>query len=52
MYIQDLAVSKADYIKLGLICAKVCQALNQGMDRRRGDEPSQPVLMAIERLTT
>jgi hypothetical protein len=45
-------ISKAGYVELGLTCANVCEALNRGMDRRRADEPSQSVLMAIERLTT
>ena len=45
-------INKADYVELGLTCAEVCQALNRGMDRRRGDQLSQPFLEAIEQLTT
>jgi len=45
-------VSKVDCVELGLACADVCEALNRGMDRRRADQLSQPVLGAIEKLTT
>ena len=43
--------NKAEYVELGLTCAEVCEALNQGMDRRRTDELSQSVLGEIEKLT-
>ena len=42
---------KVDYVELGLTCAKVCEALNRGMDGRQADRLSQSVLGAIERLT-
>jgi hypothetical protein len=45
-------VNKADYVELGLTCADVCKALDRGTDRKRGDQLSQPVLEAIEKLTT
>ena len=45
-------VNKADYVELGLTCADVCEALNRGVDKRRADQLSQPVLGAIEKLTT
>ncbi|KAF9781688.1 hypothetical protein BJ322DRAFT_1023058 [Thelephora terrestris] len=41
-----------DYIKLGISCADVCQALDRGLDGRRTDELSRPLLGAIEKLTT
>ena len=44
-------ISKTDYVELGLTCADVCEALNQGMDRRQADQLSQSVLEAIEKLT-
>jgi len=44
-------VNKADYVELGLTCADVCEALNRGMDKRRADQLSQPVLEAIDKLT-
>jgi hypothetical protein len=44
-------ISKADYVELGLTCAGVCEALNQGINRRQGDQLSRPVLEAIEKLT-
>jgi len=48
---QDLMAKKADYVKLGLTCADVCEALSQGIDGRRADQLSQPILEAIEKLT-
>jgi len=45
-------ISKADYVELGLTCAEVCEALNQGVNKRRTDELSQSIFVAIERLTT
>ena len=44
-------IKKADYVELGLTCADACKALNQGMDTRRADQLSQPVLEAIKKLT-
>ena len=43
-------IHKADYVKLGLSCADACEALHQGMGRKRADQFSQPVLQAIEKL--
>ena len=40
-----------DYVELGITCADVCEALNQGMDRRQADQLSRSVLGAIEKLT-
>jgi len=44
-------MNKADYVKLGLTCADICEALNRGMGTRPGDQLSQSVLDAIEKLT-
>jgi len=44
-------ISKADYVKLGLTCSDVCEALSQGMNTRRTDPLNQSVLEAIEKLT-
>ena len=44
-------ISKADYVELGLTCAGVCEALNQGTDKKRTDQLTQSVLEAIEKLT-
>jgi hypothetical protein len=45
-------MNKADYVELGLACADVCKALDRGMKGRQADELNQPVLEAIEQLTT
>lgn len=45
-------VKEADYVELGLTCADVCGALNRGTNGRRVDQLTQPVLRAIEQLTT
>jgi len=43
-------VNEADYVALGLTCADVCAALEQGMDGRGLSDLNQPVRKAIERL--
>ena len=45
-------INKVDYVKLGLTCADVCEALNQGLERRQTDQLSQPVLRVIQQFTT
>jgi hypothetical protein len=45
-------MNKTDYVDLGLACADVCKVLDRGMKGRRADELSQPVLEAIEQLTS
>ena len=44
--------SDKDYVKLGLICADVCNALCRGINGRRLDELSPSVVEAIEELTS
>ena len=45
-------VNKQDYDELGLSCARVCKALDRGLNQGRIDELSEPVLGAIGELTT
>ena len=45
-------ISKSDYVELGLTCADVCEALNQGVNRKRADQLNQSVLEAIGKLTS
>jgi len=45
-------VDKVDYVELGLACTDACNALARGTDGRGADQLSQPVLEAIEQLTT
>lgn len=45
-------INEEDCVDLGLACANVCRALDRGMNGRRVDELNQPVLEAIEQLTT
>ena len=40
------------YVEVGLACGEVCQALDRGLNEGRMDVLNQPVLGAIERLTT
>ena len=44
--------NEQDYIELGLSCRDVCQALDRGLKGRRLEELNQPVVGAIEKLTT
>ena len=43
-------INKTDYVDLGLSCADVCRALDEGTKGRREDELSLPVFEAIGRL--
>ena len=49
---QDTMSNEVDYVELGLTCTYVCEALNRGLDGRRANELSQPILDAIEQLRT
>ena len=40
--------NESDYVELVLFCAKVCEALDQGLKGRKLDVPSQSVLRAID----
>lgn len=43
--------NQEDYIALGLTCADICTALEQGLDGKELSELTQPVRKAIKRLT-
>ena len=47
---QDSMANQVAYVELGLSCADVCKALDQGTKGKRLKELGQPVLEAIERL--
>ena len=48
---QDSMANEVDYVELGLSCAKICGALERGMNGRRLEELSQSVGDAINQLT-
>ena len=43
--------NKSEYVELGLTCAKVCRALDRGMNGKKTDDLSQSVREAIAQLT-
>jgi len=45
-------VNTLDYVELGLFCADICRALDQGMDGKKLDDLGRPVYDAINQLTT
>ena len=45
-------INEVDYVDLGLACADVCRVLDRGIRGRQVNELAQPVLEAIEQLTT
>ena len=49
---QDSVANEADFVELGLFCAEVCEALDDGLKDKRLDEIAQSVLRAIGKLTT
>ena len=49
---QDSVANEADFVDLGLFCAEVCEALDDGLKGKRLDEIAQSVLRAIGKLTT
>lgn len=44
--------NEQDYVDLGVSCAEVCQALDRGINGRRLEELSKPVLGAVGLLMT
>ena len=44
-------LNKDEYVELGLLCARVCGALDRGMGRKKLDDLSQSVCDAINQLT-
>jgi len=49
---QDKLVNRADCVELGLACADVCTALDQGLEGKRLNDLNSSVREAINRLTT
>jgi hypothetical protein len=49
-FIQDSMMNRDDCVELGSACADVCKALERGLQGKRSDDLSQPVLDAIEEL--
>ena len=50
-YNQDSMANETDYVELGLACAKVCKALERGMNGKELDDLSEPVREAVNELT-
>ena len=49
---QDKLIKRADCIELGLACADVCTALDQGLKGKRLNDLNGSVREAINQLTT
>ena len=47
---QDTMANEQDYVDLGLSCADICKALEQGMDGRPLSDLSKSVCDAINQL--
>ena len=45
-------VNERDYVELGLFCAEICTALEQGMGKKRLKDLSKSVRGAINKLKT
>lgn len=45
-------INEVDCVELGLACADACKALHRWADGKQGGHLSQPILEAIEQLTT
>ena len=44
-------INRADYVELGLACADICTALDQGLDGKELNDLNQSVCDAIAQLT-
>ena len=44
--------NKKDYVGLGESCARVCQALDRGLNGKQADDLNPSVLEAIQQLTS
>ena len=51
-FLQDTMINKQEFIDIGLYCADICKALDQGVDGRRPEDLSQPMREAINQLMT
>ena len=49
---QNAMVNQMDYVELGLDCAEVCAALDQGLRGKKLDDLHDSVCEAINQLTT
>ena len=49
---QDSMANEPEYVELGLACAKVCKALERGMNGMNLDDLSQSAREAMDQLTT
>ena len=49
---QGTMVHEQDYIKLGLSCVDICEALGRGMGERKLDDLGESVCDAINQLIT
>ena len=49
---QDMMINQVDYVELGLACADVCTALDQGLSGKRPNDRNNSVYEAISQLTT
>ena len=45
-------IDEVDYVKLGLVCADICTALDRGLSGRLSNELDSSACEAINRLTT
>ena len=45
-------LNEEDYVEIALACADVCSSLDRGINGKQLDELSEPVLEAIEKLTS
>ena len=45
-------IKKQEYVELGQSCARVCQALDRGLNGKKTDDLNSSVLEAIEQLTS
>ena len=49
---QDTMVNEQGFIKLGLFCVDICEALKRGIGEKRLDDLNKSVRGAINQLTT
>lgn len=52
MLLQDSMSNEQAYVELGLNCADICEALDQGLDGKGLDDLNQSAREAVNRLTT
>lgn len=52
MFTKDTVFNQPRFVGIGLICARVCAALDKGLERGQLDGRNQSVLIAIDKLNT